>query len=106
MRRVLVLPIKDWSLSSVAKWLGYRTTASDNSEMDGFSVGLAYELYSKLGERLPVKRIARRNIQDVQKLAFVSAWFRRQRQKYIVKKVTRCDKYEVVAVAGCRGCDF
>jgi len=78
IRPHLALPIDDWKLGSVAAYCGFLPDPEDT--MDGFDVGLLYECFRRLGERLPVRRIRRRNANDVLRLAHVAKWFREQNQ--------------------------
>jgi Icc-related predicted phosphoesterase/uncharacterized protein YprB with RNaseH-like and TPR domain len=73
-RRRVVFPSPNWSLKTVASVLDFK--GFENSDMDGFEVGLRYELYLALGERMPLKQILRYNETDIRALAHFVAWFR------------------------------
>lgn len=71
-KRAFVLPALDWKLDTLARFCGYQ---SPDEELDGFLVGMLYELYRHGGEPLPVDAIARYNAQDVRSLEHVVTWF-------------------------------
>lgn len=68
------LPAPNWRLGSVSRFCGW---TEPEDEMDGFLAGLAYELYRRYGEPLPMETIARYNANDVRALEHVVTWFAR-----------------------------
>jgi Icc-related predicted phosphoesterase/uncharacterized protein YprB with RNaseH-like and TPR domain len=74
-RRVLVFPTRNWTLPAVATWLGYEEPSDG---LTGLHVGVAYELFLRYGERLPISRVRSRSKHDVRKLAHVASWLRGQ----------------------------
>jgi Icc-related predicted phosphoesterase/uncharacterized protein YprB with RNaseH-like and TPR domain len=74
IRRRVAFPCHNWSLKTIATAIGF--AGFDDLEMDGFEVGLRYELYLALGERLPLKRIRKYNATDIHALATFVEWFR------------------------------
>jgi hypothetical protein len=46
--------------------------------LDGFTVGPIYERFYEWGDHLPVRKIRRRNANDVLRLARIAQWLREQ----------------------------
>jgi len=74
IRRRVAFPCHNWSLKTIATAIGF--DGFDDPEMDGFEVGLRYELHLALGEQLPLDKIRRYNAADIRALATFTSWFR------------------------------
>ncbi len=82
-RRRVVFPCPNWSLKTIATALAFK--GFEDSEIDGFEVGLRYELFCALGEKLPLKKILRYNAADIRALAHFVAWFRANQPEQLPK---------------------
>jgi hypothetical protein len=82
-RRRLVFPCPNWSLKTVATAIGFK--GFEDSEIDGFEVGLRYELHCALGEKMPLIRILRYNAADIRALAHFVTWFRANQPEQVPK---------------------
>ena len=82
IRGHMVLPIYNMSIETVAKWCGFYDTHENlKDDMDGFQVGLSYELYKRMKEPLDVERICRYNANDVLILTYIAKWFLQENKR-------------------------
>ena len=77
MRASMVFPTFDMSLKKIAYWCGFPKDLSAN-EIDGFEVGLSYELYHRYKEPLNLEAITQYSKSDVLMLEFILEWLKKE----------------------------